>query len=327
MSKSGNQVKTGKAFEYALAKEYYSFLSSIGLAVQYVEDEKYYTAKSYYESCSDKEKELYDLSAKASIPTLIKLEPGLCTQRSEEDVLFIRLAGDSEGGAGDVRDVIFSRTQVGWETGFSAKNNNDAVKHSRLSLSIDFGEKWLGYKVSENYWSQIRPIFHKLDSYKKQGLLWSELGMDKYKEIYVPLLKAFMAELTLLDRKYSDVPQKLVEYLIGEKPFYKIIKDDTDNVIIVKAFNINSGLNKTVSGQKSKFSTKGITLPSRIVEIDFMNKGDIKNENTIDLILDGGWEISFRIHNASSKVEPSLKFDIRLLGNPPILFTQYIFQE
>ena len=108
MSKSGNQVKTGKAFEYALAKEYYSFLSSIGLAVQYVEDEKYYTAKSYYESCSDKEKELYDLSAKASIPTLIKLEPGLCTQRSEEDVLFIRLAGDSEGGAGDVRDPIYS---------------------------------------------------------------------------------------------------------------------------------------------------------------------------------------------------------------------------
>ena len=49
--------------------------------------------------------------------------------------------------------------------------------------------------------------------------------------------------------------------------------------------------------------------------------------NTLNMILDGGWEISFRIHNASTKVEKSLKFDIKLLGNPPILFTQHLFQN
>ncbi|RPD37239.1 HaeIII family restriction endonuclease, partial [Candidatus Liberibacter solanacearum] len=31
---------------------------------------------------------------------------------------------------------------------------------------------------------------------------------------------------------------------------------------------------------------------------------------------DGGWNISFRLHNASSKVEPSLKFDIQLVKTP-----------
>ncbi|WP_204723350.1 HaeIII family restriction endonuclease [Fastidiosibacter lacustris] len=30
--------------------------------------------------------------------------------------------------------------------------------------------------------------------------------------------------------------------------------------------------------------------------------------------------MSFRIHNASSKVEPSLKFDIQLLSSPKTLF-------
>ena len=43
------------------------------------------------------------------------------------------------------------------------------------------------------------------------------------------------------------------------------------------------------------------------------------------MILDEGWQISFRIHNASLKLETSLKFDINLIGNPPILFTQHLF--
>ena len=36
--------------------------------------------------------------------------------------------------------------------------------------------------------------------------------------------------------------------------------------------------------------------------------------------MDNGWQISFRIHSASSKVEPSLKFDIQLVGQPIVLF-------
>ncbi len=43
------------------------------------------------------------------------------------------------------------------------------------------------------------------------------------------------------------------------------------------------------------------------------------------MVLDEGWQISFRIHNASTLIEPSLKFDIQLIGNPPVLFTQHLF--
>ena len=327
MAKSGNQVRSGKAFEYALAKEYYKYILSEGRQVVLVAENTLKVAKEYYEDFSVDTQQLYDLSARASIPTMMKLEPGFLSQSSEDDTLYIRLASDQEGAEGDVRDVIFSRPKVGWQLGFSAKNNNDAVKHSRLSMSIDFGEKWLGYKVSDEYWMKTRPIFEELTQYRLSNLSWADLGSIKYDHIYIPLLNAFMDELRSLDKRNCEVPQKLVQYLIGEKPFYKIIKDDTDNMIIVKAFNLKGGLNQTVSGIKPQYNTRSINLPTRIVEIDYMNKGEEKNCNTIDLILDGGWEISFRIHNASTMVEPSLKFDVRLLGNPPILFTQYIFQE
>ena len=41
--------------------------------------------------------------------------------------------------------------------------------------------------------------------------------------------------------------------------------------------------------------------------------------------LNEGWQISFRIHNASSRVEPSLKFDINLVSAPHSLFTNHLF--
>ena len=47
-------------------------------------------------------------------------------------------------------------------------------------------------------------------------------------------------------------------------------------------------------------------------------------KDTLNMILDGGWEISFRIHSADDPIVPSLKFDVKLLGNPPILFSQYL---
>ena len=88
------------------------------------------------------------------------------------------------------------------------------------------------------------------------------------------------------------------------------------------------------SGAGKTFTFYGLTTPqdAAYLAYDANNSSfefDFKvgaEDNTLDMILDGGWEISFRIHNASSSIEQSLKFDIRLLGNPPILFTQHLFR-
>lgn len=321
----GEQVRNGKAFEYAIAKEYKDYISKLGLSALLIENDAYKQAKEYYNSFVEDEQKRFDKAAFETIDTIVKIEPGLIAAKGDDDVLSICMQKDQEGETGDVRDVVFSRTSSKWEIGFSAKNNNDAVKHSRLSKTLDFGKKWLDSPCSQKYWNEITPLFDKLYEIRKNNpeALWSEMGDRKQNDFYVPLLRSFKEELLRINESAKGIPAKLILYLIGEYPFYKIIKDDIHNMVIVKAFNINGGLNKTVNKISSRYSIPEIKLPTRIVEFEF--KQDSKD--TLNMILDGGWEISFRIHNASSKVEASLKFDVRLLGNPPVLFTQHLFQE
>ena len=50
-----------------------------------------------------------------------------------------------------------------------------------------------------------------------------------------------------------------------------------------------------------------------------------KRETILLVTLDEGWQISFRIHNASSRIEPSLKFDINLVSAPHSLHVTQLF--
>lgn len=323
-----SNVQNGKAFEYALAIEYLSFVQHLGLKAELVECPPTATARRYFELSPLEERTRYLLASRSSIATMMKLETGFTSPRDVKDVLKIRIASDSEGELGDVRDVIFSRPVSRWELGFSAKNNNDAVKHSRLSATIDFGDIWLGHKVSNGYWDSVRPIFYRLRDLREKNVPWRAIEDIKPTHVYIPILDAFKKEILHLASEYPDVPERLVMYLLGDKPFYKIIKDDNYNMVIIKAFNIRGELNKCVNGNRPAYRTKEVNLPTRIIELDYkiLTNGE-KSSNTLNMVLDHGWEISFRLHSASSLVEPSLKFDVQMLGNPPVLFTQYIFQE
>jgi len=319
----GDQVKNGKAFEYALASTYTNKLRDLGINVSLFENSALNVAEGYFMDFPDEVQAQYIEAASQTLDTMVRLEPGLIAQRDESDMLNVCLNDDSKGEIGDVRDVVFSRLSPKWEMGFSAKNNNDAVKHSRLSSVLDFGKSWVGVSCSETYWREIVPIFQYLEEAKAKHLTWNDLGSDKVSKVYLPLLVAFRKELLKINADNENIPQKLIKYLIGKYPFYKIIKDDAHNMVVVKAFNIEGELNRTVNGHRPQYNTPTINLPTRIVEFEM--KPD--SYNTLNMILDGGWEISFRIHNASTKVEKSLKFDIKLLGNPPVLFTQYLFQN
>lgn len=319
----GDQVKNGKAFEYAIAKTYVESLRNKGLNVELKENNALAVAKGFYDNFPLVEQQRYSESAFQTIDTMMRLEPGLSAQRNDNDILYVMLNEDAEGESGDVRDIVFKRHAPVWEIGFSAKNNNDAVKHSRLSSVLDFGLSWVDVPCSQTYWDDIAHVFEYLDKAKSDKKTWNDLGDKKASNVYIPLLMAFRKELLRINSENPEIPQKLVKYLVGQYPFYKIIKDDTHNMVIVKAFNINGELNKTLNKHKAQYKTPAINLPTRIVEFEMKKDSD----NTLNMILDGGWEISFRIHNASTKVEKSLKFDIKLLGNPPILFTQHLFQD
>lgn len=318
--KKADQTTSGKAFEYAILKEFYDRLRSI-THVSIIENEPYYTAQKCFNFFGEIEQGYYKLSASFAINFLLDLEPRLSNDIGPNDILQLEIVSDQTGQSGDVRDVLAIRSLQKWEIGVSAKNNHRAVKHSRLSSSIDFGEKWLGIKCSQNYFEKVIPIFDQLEKLRKENNpipTWESLG-DYHSAVYVPILDAFKDELMELDKNNPGiVPQKLVEYLIGNKDFYKVIKQYSS--IEVQAYNIHGTLNQSFRKIKPKFNIPLLKLPTRLIEVVYAEN----SKTTLLVSLNEGWQISFRIHNASSKIEPSLKFDINLISSPRTLFTNHL---
>jgi hypothetical protein len=316
MPKEAKQVKNGKAFEYALLNSFLDRLQGL-TSVSVVESEPYKNAKKCFESFNQTEKGLYELNASFAVNFLIDLEPKLSRGIDKTDILQLEIVSDKQGQIGDVRDVLAIRSLQKWEIGISAKNNHKAVKHSRLSNDINFGEKWLGFSCSQNYFTEIKPIFDelaKLRTASKATQKWSTLG-DYHTSVYVPILDAFKKELLRLDNENPGiVAQKLVEYLIGNQDFYKVIKGKHE--VEIQGYNLYGTLNKPFQNVKSKYKIPRLKLPNRLIEIVYQDN----SKTTLIVSLTDGWQISFRIHNASSRIEPSLKFDINLKANPVSLF-------
>jgi hypothetical protein len=311
-----NQMVTGKAFEYVILLEFQEKLTN-KTKVEVIKNSSYKIAKECFEKLSTEQQGIYLLTASFSVNFLIDIEPKLSNGIDDKDILQLEIQADSQGEIGDIRDIIIIRSLDGWEIGVSAKNNHKAVKHSRLSSNIDFGEKWLGVGCSQEYFDNIDRVFmplRKIKSSNNSQQKWSSLD-NKEDNVYVPVLKAFKQELF---RIYNLSPEstavRLISYLVGNKDFYKVIKGD--GVVEIQAYNLYGTLNLPFQHIQPKYKTPIVQLPSEVLEIDFKPN----SKTTLIVKLNNNWKLSFRIHNASSKVEPSLKFDISLLSAPNSLF-------
>ena len=321
MENIAKQTVNGKAFEYALLCEFLERLKVV-TCVSVIESESYNTAKKCFLSFNEKEQSHYMLVSSFAVNFLLDIEPRLANGINEKDNLQLEIVSDKMGQYGDVRDVLAIRSLQKWEIGISAKNNHRAVKHSRLSNDINFGKKWLGITCSENYFNEIKPIFDKLANLRNESKatqIWNTLG-DYHKSVYIPILNAFKNELLNLDKENPGiVAEKLVEYLIGNKDFYKVIKGI--NKVEIQAYNLHGTLNLPFENIKPKAKIQKLKLPNRLIEVVYQEN----SETTLLVTLNEGWQISFRIHNASSRIEPSLKFDINLISAPHTLFTNQLF--
>lgn len=130
--------------------------------------------------------------------------------------------------------------------------------------------------------------------------------------MYVPLLKSFMQEIKENNLAGKTIPKKMVEYLLGAFDFYKVVSIDREHKTQIQSYNLHGTLNKPSKKSKSKILVPIASLPTRIVSLDFKPE----STNTVELYMDGGWQFSFRIHNAATLVETSLKFDIQIIGMP-----------
>ncbi|WP_367686033.1 HaeIII family restriction endonuclease [Helicobacter pylori] len=304
--KSNNQ---GRAYEYAW---YLALEQKLSVLKKVIVDKQNGFNACYraYESLEKSLQERYLESAKQGVLLLLDCEPLLSEViGSSQNEITLSLQKDKLGEIGDIRDILiyFDRFCIG----LSIKHNHDAVKHSRLSKDLDFGKKWLGVRVSQNYKDTIKPLFERLENAKKEGMLWRDFP-NKEQEIYAPLLQAFKKEILRIDEnKENKVPQKMVEYLLGKYDFYKAILLEREQKTKLEAYHFNNTLNRSMKNKPKRIIPLS-KLPTRMIYFDFKPK----SFNTLELVLNEGWSFSLRIHNASSRVEPSLKFDIKLLSKP-----------
>ncbi|MBS1493513.1 MAG: HaeIII family restriction endonuclease [Bacteroidetes bacterium] len=285
-----SQVTSGRAFEYGIAISFSKFLNA-----SILDNSQIRLAELSFGLCTSQEQSKIVRAADEISLFLIAHD-----NRLIETQCSISLQSDQTGKNGDVRDILIHNNITHEDVGISAKNRHYAVKHSRLSDKIDFGKEWFGVNCSEKYFSTVVPIFNELRLKQREGLQWKNIA-NKKQIYYDPILEIFQEEmLELFNNHTIVVAGGLLKYLLGRYDFYKIIKENGDVSAI--SFNLNNTL---------KWGSR-LPLPTRIIEISRKPT----SQTTIIMTFDNGWQLSFRIHNASTLVEPSLKFDINIIGLP-----------
>lgn len=311
MSKLSNNQ--GRGYEYICLSTLYFEISKVRHA-QIDKNSSYLAAKRAWNTLSAEEQQTYTTSAKAAVMSVFDLEPLIV--EPGDDIVELYIQADNKGKIGDVRDIIVQRTDISWEIGFSIKHNHFAVKHSRLSPTIDFGKVWFDSPCSDEYWSKVRPIFDYLRREKNNGTYFRDLP-NKEKDVYIPIVQAFIDEIKQQSEKHKGIPSKMVEYLLSKYDFYKIISIDTQRITQIQSYNLHGTLNKAARKVQPTLLVPLTTLPNRIISIDFVPG----RYNMAELCMDGGWQFTFRIHNAEDIATPSLKFDIQIVGMPTTIIT------
>jgi len=304
----------GRALEYSTLMVFEKEISRFRL-VKVDKNSSFVSAKKAWDKINPQLKETFEKCANAAVKVLFDLEPIIL--ENGDDTLELKIQSDKEGVIGDVRDVLIIRSGIKWEIGLSIKHNHLAVKHSRLGSKLDFGSNWFDVSCSKQYWNDVKPVFDRLVSEKKKGTKWSALSL-KESSVYIPILQAFVDEIKRSYIIHGEViPIKMTEYLLGKYDFYKVIGIDREKCTKVQAFNLRGTLNLKSKQKRSVCIVPLVNLPKRIVDIG-IKPG---SSNTVELYLDEGWQFGFRIHNASTLVEASLKFDIRIIGMPAAILT------
>ncbi len=307
---SSNSNLNGRAFEYIALVRLGEEISK-KRAIQTAQDGTYLNAEKAWNEVGEKLRYGMDESARQLSKTLFDLEPMIAEDDGEP--LILSLQSDEKGQKGDVRDILLTRKKAGWEIGLSLKHNHFAVKHSRLGKSRrnDFAKKWCGHPCSQEYWDDIAPIFERVEKLKKQFGEWNKIE-DKDTSIYVPLLEAFCAEIRRCNQALPDFPGRIVSYMMGEFDFYKVVSVNSERAVKIMGVNLQGSLNRPAGKIKPRERILRTKLPTRLVEVG-IKRG---TTNTVEMIFDGGWAFSLRIHNAETRIISSLKFDIRFLGLP-----------
>lgn len=304
---------TGKAFEGAVLLEIKRQREMSGLDTEIQNDAPTNKVLDALDQTRDSQKNPYDDYIKAacvSVEMLFRLEPLLKLTMHGR----IRVQPDSAGQSGDVRDVIFTDASSKMLVGMSCKNNHADLKHQRISEKIDIGEQWFGNASSDFYWSDIKNVWLEAERLKSEYQFWTSVPNESSRTNLIKGAIDAVGDEIERQMARNQGPARFAEFLVGRHDFYKLIKSDQKNIVIIQAYNLSGRLGKKYAETESLIRST-VSLPSEMRRLTYVG------DKHIHLCMDGGWQFGLRLHTASSKIESSLKFASSALGLPSSLVT------
>jgi len=308
-----SNVVLGKAFEYACLQTIEDAALAAGTYPVTRANASYTNARAAYYAVDPSEQARLITASKVGLQLLEPLEPRLFGGSGR---LLLELATDhmAVGADGDVRDVICTRDEMHpeWTIGLSCKHNHSALRHPRITESMDFGRDWVRTPCGQDFLEVMTPITQSLVTYGRSGVEWNQIP-NKSDDYYVPILQAYRDEIRRMCSADPDMPAKLLRYFFGALDFYKIIMQASSRTTTIEAFNMNDTLNASLPGKRALIKVPVTKLPTRLYNID-LKRG---SKTTIELTFDGGWAVSMRLHNKDRIAKPtSLAWDVNLIGLP-----------
>lgn len=309
----------GKAIEYACLAALAAHLSARGAMVEMQADAPAVrTGRRRFDALAPAARSAYEAGARTGIELLAAAEPRLRSPRGVQHTLTLQI--DALGAIGDVSDLLLTRAD-GWRLGILVKHNNDAAKHPRLSASLDFARGWFSSPASPAYFAGIKPVFDELATYARISSHWSALALsdaDKAARFYRPVLAALASEIRAQMTAKPALAAEMIRYMTGRRDFYKLIVTIKAGRTELLAFNFDGELGRRadeVAAINSAIMPARLPQPTRLLTIDFKTR----SLNTLVARFDQGWTLTMRLHSASSRVENSLKLDVRLTEVPTAL--------
>lgn len=287
-----SQTASGKSFEYALAREFATRLECALLGGAHD------VAKGYFNGLTEMQRQERVEASNIAANFIIRNEPLLRPGAMSGIVL----QSDQAGIPGDVRDIVL-KTIRGVDIGISAKVRNTAIRNSRLSPRIDFAQRWFGSPCSARYLDETASVWDYLQPLEVNKTRWSSIE-DKAERVYVPLQRAFIREVELqFAENASRKAATFMRYMLGTHDYYKVYKHNS--AVSIESFNMGA----TLSWGKQ------FPMPNALIRMAMKPE----SKTTSLMVLDQGWQLSFRLHSAESLVKRSLKFDVQVIGQPPRL--------
>jgi hypothetical protein len=259
------------------------------------------TGITKYNSLTTTEQEEMLRAASSIINFLSEYEPWLQNENIEIEHV------KAVGGATDVSDVRFNG--VIQSVALSLKSNHDAVRHPRVSPTIDIAQQWLGVATDQQYLNEVTGIFNRFTTFceNNQFQRFNQLSNEEKRDLlYRPISESFSR---LLNRVFNS-PQGpeavayFLHYLIGDRDFYKAKADFKRNELLIEAYDFSGTL-----GPRQRLS-----MPTRCLEVSVEAGRGLYNY--VNIIFDRGWEVKMRLHSARTLIESSLKWDVHFVGTP-----------